>query len=273
MLRRGSTTSLPGITRQLKEDFSSPDPLLSSGRVTEPQSCNRYNYCSNNPLNIIDPSGLDWWYLKDSESPSPVWFDKDPGTKYDRWTNTYDYVYYDNAAAKYVVLDPTGNRAFITNTLERANELFDTYFAGGLGVGSQAEGEFLGGLGAGASPFGILITQAHAAVGMDTTSRDYLTGQVLGAGLGGGLGMFGSVVSKGASPGLSQLNKQLASESQLSQVAAGQGKAIAGAGTSEILRDAPRLAAQHGGNASEWAKVTSWSYKAADGTKIEVQTY
>ena len=211
--------------------------------------------------------------MKDSESPSPVWFDKDPGTKYDRWTNTYDYVYYDNAAAKYVVLDPTGNRAFITNTLERANELFDTYFAGGLGVGSQAEGEFLGGLGAGASPFGILITQAHAAVGMDTTSRDYLTGQVLGAGLGGGLGMFGSVVSKGARAGLSQLNKQLASESQLSQVAAGQGKAIAGAGTSEILRDAPRLAAQHGGNASEWAKVTSWSYKAADGTKIEVQTY
>jgi RHS repeat-associated protein len=206
--------------------FTSPDPLQSSGRVTEPQSWNRYNYCSNNPPNIIDPDGLDWWYLKDSDNPSPVWFDQDPGTDYERWTNTYDYVYYDNAAQKYAVLNPTSNRVFITNTLERANELFETYFAGWAGVGSQAEGEFLGGLGSGASPFGILISQVHATAGMDTTSRDYLTGQVLGSGLGGGATLFGNVVSKGASVGLTQLNKQLASESQVTQVAAGQGKPI-----------------------------------------------
>jgi hypothetical protein len=202
---------------------------------------------------------LDWWYLKDSASASPVWFDNDPGTDYERWTNTYDYVYYDNAAGKYAVLDPTGNRAFITNTLERANELFDTHFAGGLGVGGQAEGEFLGGLGAGASPFGILITQAHAAVGMDTTSRDYMTGQVLGAGLSGGAMLAGTLVFKGSA--LTPLNKQLASEAQIAEVAAGQGKPIFGAGTNKVLTDAPRLATQHGGNASDWAKVTSWSYK------------
>jgi hypothetical protein len=162
---------------------------------------------------------------------------------------------------------------FITNTLERANELFETYFAGWAGVGSQAEGEFLGGLGSGASPFGILISQVHATAGMDTTSRDYLTGQVLGSGLGGGATLFGNVVSKGASVGLTQLNKQLASESQVTQVAAGQGKPIFGAGTNKVLNDAPRLAGQYGGNASDWAKVTSWSYKAADGTKIEVHAY
>jgi RHS repeat-associated protein len=253
--------------------FSSPDPLLSSGRLTEPQSWNRYNYCSNNPLNIIDPNGLDWWYLKDSANPSPVWFDQDPGTDYVRWTNTYDYVYYANAAGQYAVLDPTGNRAFITNTLERANELFDTYFAGSFGIGGQAEGEFLAGLGSGASPVGIFIDHLNGAAGLDTTSRDYMTGQVLGAGLGGGLSLFGSVVSKGAGAGITQLNKQLASESQTAQLMAGEGKVKAGAGSSEVLRDAPRLAAQHGGIASEWAKVRSWSYTAADGTKYRVHAY
>jgi len=253
--------------------FILPDPLLSSGRATEPQSWNRYNYCSNNPLNIIDPSGLDWWYLKDSKNPSPVWFDQDPGTKYERWTNTYDYVYYDSAAKKYAVLDPTGNRGFVTNTLERANELFDTYYAGFAGMGSPAEGEFMAGLSSGANPLGIVVDQFNAAVGLDTTSRDYLAGQVLGSGLSGGVAIFGSVVSKGASVGITQLNKQVASESQMAQVAAGQGTAFAGAGTSEVLRDAPRLAAQYGGVASDWAKVSSWSYKAADGARYEIHAY
>lgn len=38
--------------------FTSPDPLLSSGRIENPQSWNRYPYVLNNPLNLIDPSGL-----------------------------------------------------------------------------------------------------------------------------------------------------------------------------------------------------------------------
>lgn len=40
--------------------FVSPDPLLSSGKPSVPQSWNRYTYCLNNPLNLTDPSGLDW---------------------------------------------------------------------------------------------------------------------------------------------------------------------------------------------------------------------
>jgi RHS repeat-associated protein len=38
--------------------FTSADPLLSSGREEEPQSWNRYSYVLNNPLRLIDPSGL-----------------------------------------------------------------------------------------------------------------------------------------------------------------------------------------------------------------------
>jgi RHS repeat-associated protein len=39
--------------------FTSADPLLASGRVTSPQTWNRYAYVSNNPLTYVDPDGLD----------------------------------------------------------------------------------------------------------------------------------------------------------------------------------------------------------------------
>lgn len=38
--------------------FMTPDPLLNSGRPWDPQTWNRYAYARNNPLNIIDPTGL-----------------------------------------------------------------------------------------------------------------------------------------------------------------------------------------------------------------------
>ena len=41
--------------------FTSPDPLNSSGREDSPTSWNRYVYVLNNPLVLIDPTGLyDW---------------------------------------------------------------------------------------------------------------------------------------------------------------------------------------------------------------------
>jgi len=38
--------------------FQRPDPLLNSGRPSNPQTWNRYSYALNNPLSIIDPTGL-----------------------------------------------------------------------------------------------------------------------------------------------------------------------------------------------------------------------
>jgi RHS repeat-associated protein len=39
--------------------FTSADPLIASGRAAVPQSWNRYSYVLNNPLNLIDPNGLE----------------------------------------------------------------------------------------------------------------------------------------------------------------------------------------------------------------------
>jgi RHS repeat-associated protein len=38
--------------------FLTPDPLLNSGQLWDPQSWNRYTYARNNPLNNVDPTGL-----------------------------------------------------------------------------------------------------------------------------------------------------------------------------------------------------------------------
>jgi RHS repeat-associated protein len=38
--------------------FSSPDPYVMSGGLTNPQGWNRYSYVANDPVNFHDPSGL-----------------------------------------------------------------------------------------------------------------------------------------------------------------------------------------------------------------------
>jgi RHS repeat-associated protein len=66
--------------------FTSPDPLLSSGAVEEPQSWNRYSYVGNRPLNVTDPSGLIWAY---NIAFKKMFFRKSPSKQQmrDRWAS------------------------------------------------------------------------------------------------------------------------------------------------------------------------------------------
>ena len=74
---------------------------------------------------------------------------------------------------------------------------------------------------------------------------------------------------------LLNLNKSLASQEQMGQLAAGQGEAIAGAGTGTTLRDSQRLASQYGGDPGDWQKVASGNYNpgGAKGGGFETHAY
>ena len=39
--------------------FTNPDPLMASAERRKPQTFNRYTYVNNNPLRLVDPSGMD----------------------------------------------------------------------------------------------------------------------------------------------------------------------------------------------------------------------
>jgi RHS repeat-associated protein len=41
--------------------FLTADPYMASGGAAEPGSWNRYAYVGGDPVNRVDPSGLDWW--------------------------------------------------------------------------------------------------------------------------------------------------------------------------------------------------------------------
>src|SRR5438105_6426425 len=60
--------------------FYQPDPADESNDLTDPQSFNRYAYTQNDPVNFVDPTGLD--------GDEPPW-DPDPGDHY--IVNHWDY--------------------------------------------------------------------------------------------------------------------------------------------------------------------------------------
>jgi RHS repeat-associated protein len=53
--------------------FSQPDPFDGSYDLTDPQSFNRYSYVSNDPVNMVDPSGLDEVVRVYSWARAPRW--------------------------------------------------------------------------------------------------------------------------------------------------------------------------------------------------------
>ncbi len=70
-----------------------------------------------------------------------------------------------------------------------------------------------------------------------------------------------------------QLGKKLASEQQMAELAGGGGTVTHGPTTKQPLRQGERLAAQHGGEAGTYQKVSSSSYKAADGGHVETHAF
>jgi RHS repeat-associated protein len=62
--------------------FTSVDPVIfAPHRLSDPQSLNLYSYVRNNPLTLVDPTGMDWYV--DAKGVY-YWFEDDPGAGWKR---------------------------------------------------------------------------------------------------------------------------------------------------------------------------------------------
>jgi RHS repeat-associated protein len=83
--------------------FTAVDPLLASGKSSDPQTFNRYVYCNNNPIICTDPSGLTpEWYQKYNEDTKKTEYKEFDGTP-DKGYTAVDFggsnlKYYDGCA-------------------------------------------------------------------------------------------------------------------------------------------------------------------------------
>jgi RHS repeat-associated protein len=181
-------------------------------------------------------------------STDPVLTDANTGDSFNR------YHYAKNNPYKYI--DPDG----------RAVETPWDAFNVALGIGSMVNNLAKGNYGSAAiDAVGVAIDTAAAAApfipgGAATVIN---TSRVANA--------AGNVASSATNA--VKLEKKLASEAQSATIMAGKGEKISGAGTETVLRDAPRLAKQHGGKAEDWSKVNGGNHVAKDGTKIETHGY
>ncbi len=82
--------------------FTAVDPLLASGKSSDPQTFNRYVYCSNNPIICSDPSGMDGtWYQRTVDGRTEYQSSENsPGEGWDKVKfGSSGYIAYDCAGA------------------------------------------------------------------------------------------------------------------------------------------------------------------------------
>jgi RHS repeat-associated protein len=99
--------------------FTSPDPLLTSGKPTTPQSWNRYSYVLNNPLKYIDPLGLRWAERTVNGGTEYCWF---ADSEYDNALKSNEgwrQVHFDESKPySYIVPPRNGDEAHDTYVLD-----------------------------------------------------------------------------------------------------------------------------------------------------------
>jgi RHS repeat-associated protein len=124
--------------------FTSPDPLLSSAYLINPQTLNRYVYVLNNPLNIIDPLGLDGWYVNRNDlDENGRWKPKfykegeDIPHGYELITEDFNsqtnvsFIGWNSDTKSYSVLHPTQQIEMQFSSIEKAMNQLDAWKAGG----------------------------------------------------------------------------------------------------------------------------------------------
>lgn len=77
--QKDAETSLDFAEARMYENrfgrFTAVDPLIASGKSSNPQTFNRFIYVGNNPITITDPGGLDWYKQTTGNRTDYKWFD------------------------------------------------------------------------------------------------------------------------------------------------------------------------------------------------------
>lgn len=96
--------------------FTSPDPLLASGKLVLPQSWNRYTYCLNRPLTLIDPLGLIWGYYEDPIGQGHFHWYEDLNEMTKAGATPVTTFVYKAASGYYITLNPNAKQWAISVT-------------------------------------------------------------------------------------------------------------------------------------------------------------
>jgi RHS repeat-associated protein len=266
--------------------FSSPDPLLSSGRSTQPQSWNRYSYVLNRPLMLVDPTGLDWgvteWVKEGVRHLNYHYFSGKVGSHGGR---EYKSVSFGKSGQLDIAADDgsivrISNSGVVWKVIYNPPGPITSTGGATLSIGAGLANSAFRGLASlvpggkvGAVPVDLVAEHSFESMaGVDPNSNAYRNGQIVGTGLIVA-GSFALPIPRISNPEYVLWTKTLAFESFEAELMAGGGEIIAGSGSGTTLRDAPRLAAEYGGNVADWAKTTSKSFEAVDGSVIAAHGY
>jgi RHS repeat-associated protein len=269
--------------------FMSADPIIQS--PFRSQSFNRYSYVWNNPLNSTDPTGLTCSPLgvriKQEDGCTGAWATvasapsvKENGQSVDRAHGvqpTSDAA--NNSAEENLsafektfveMLSKEHFRKALLEHLDARRRLIET-----LDPASRAEG--------------FRDRHAHAReakveIELRRLDREFFGYfEFPGYGIEPGpveefLGLGGIVRSLARDAARSTasallLEKQLVSQAQMAEVLHGGGRVMAGAGVRREIDDLPRLIDQYGGDAADWTKITSSTYKTRAGELLETHAY
>ncbi|MEW9899034.1 RHS repeat-associated core domain-containing protein [Chitinivorax sp. PXF-14] len=274
--------------------FLSPDPVI--GSPDNPQNYNRYGYVQNNPLTLTDPSGF---IAQSSTLDQRI---TDAMSNRERFLSGVADQSAMQAQKQLMIATTTGDQIGVAMNGNQGlpqGSGVDTLFdlprgppSGTQYVWDQQKYAMLPFLYWGAATLldiavacstrvpCVDIIEGVVGAATGTPSPGNLVGSAPGRAAAGAKAVSNEIeAAKGVSTGAEsvanglRLNKSLASEQQAAELLSGGGVNVAGNGTRTVLRDAPRLAAEYGGQASDWAKISSGSYRAVDGLQFEIHAY